>query len=131
MKKVILSVVIAAVVFTGCGGGDSSTAETLVIPTGYEYKVINNRGDAVEGQVGKRVIKLYSDSKAVADPKSVHKGVVVNINGVDSKTMPIQESYIDDDIVVAVYDEGSELITAVEAVSITDDVPVVLVNLSI
>jgi len=140
-KKIFYGAVVALVLVTGCGnnekkelGGVEPIDEgraTVVTPNVYTHKVINNKGEAVNSRLGALTIQLYSDVQDQADPKSLHKGVVVNINGEDSQTMPIQASYLGDDIVVAIYNERGDLITTTEAVEVTDDTPVVLVNVTI
>ena len=55
----------------------------------------------------------------------------MNVNGKQSETMPIQASYVGDEIVVALYDEKNKLLVVSDAVEVTNNVPVVLVNLSI
>jgi len=139
MRNSFLSVAVATLILTGCGSNGTSTGASdngggnvdVVSPTGYENLVINNKGDAVESKLGKLSIKLYSNVADEADAKSMHKGVVVNVNGQDSETMPIQASYVGDEIKVAVYDDKNNLIVVSDAVEVSDDVPVVLVNVSI
>jgi hypothetical protein len=84
----------------------------------------------VEGKLDNYTIKIYSNSEEVADPKSMHKGVVVKINGKDSEVMPIQISYLNKEIVVAIENEKGEEVAISEAIAVTD-VPVVVVELSI
>ena len=142
MKKSFFSVAVAALILTGCGssngtestsneGTNSEPIVAIQAPSGYENPVINNKGNKVESKLGKLSIKLYSAVNDEGNAQSTHKGVVVNVNGKDSSTMPIQASYIDDEIVVAVYDEKNKLVVVSDAVEVTNDVPVVLVNLSI
>ncbi|CAA6815418.1 MAG: Unknown protein [uncultured Sulfurovum sp.] len=138
MKKSFLSVAVATFILTGCGSNGSNTGDSddggnpeVVAPVGYDSLVINNKGDVVESKLGKLSIKLYSNVADVADAQSMHKGVVVNVNGEDSETMPIQASYVGDEIKVAVYDENNKLLAASDAIEVADDVPVVLVNVSI
>ena len=133
LVKKIFSVAVMAMVLIGCGNGSKSSSEEELnanIPLGYEYKVINNRGLAVESRLGKYMISLLSDTQETKDPKSVHKGIVVNINGQDSDTMPIQSTYINKVIVVAIYNEEDELLGSKE-VDVTNDAPVVLVNIDL
>jgi hypothetical protein len=121
-----------SLLLVGCGGGDtpSSTQNEVKIPTTYSYKVINNRGLVVEGKLDNYTIKIYSNSEEVADPKSMHKGVVVKINGKDSEVMPIQISYLNKEIVVAIENEKGEEVAISDEIEVTD-VPVVVVEFSI
>lgn len=122
-----------SLLLVGCGGGDTPSTTTqneVKVPTTYSYKVINNRGLVVEGKLDNYTIKIYSNSEEVADPKSMHKGVVVKINGKDSEVMPIQISYLNKEIVVAIENEKGEEVAVSEAIAVTD-VPVVVVELSI
>ncbi|MBU1667435.1 hypothetical protein KKC13_03395 [bacterium] len=123
-----------SLLLVGCGGGDTASTETaqnsVTVPTTYNYKVINNRGLAVEGTMDNYTIKIYSTTEEVADPKSMHKGVVVTINGKASEVMPIQISYLNKEIVVAVENEKGEQVAVSDAIEVTD-VPVVVVELSI
>jgi len=143
MKKSFVSVVVVALILTGCGNGtntenkdtggasNSSSNSEIVTPMGYENAVINNKGEAVQSKLGKFSIRLYSNAQDKPDAQSVHKGVVVNVNGQDSQTMPIQASYIGDKIKVVVYDENNNMLITSDAIQVVDDVPVVLANVTL
>ena len=133
LVKKIFSVAVMAMVLNGCGSSSKSSSGGELdehVPIGYEYKVINNRGLAVESQLGEYKINLLSNTQELQNPKSVHKGVVVNINGQDSDTMPIQATYLEKEIVVVIYDKDNVLLGA-KAVEVTNDAPVVLVNVEL
>lgn len=139
LNKRILGVIMTSILLLdGCGSNTTSKSTEAInnidegtYPKGYPYKVINNKSDVVESKLEKLTIRLYSNVKNKADSKSLHKAVVVNINGNDSKTMPIQSTYLGNEIIVGIYDEEGKLIIYSDVVEITDDVPVILVNLDI
>jgi hypothetical protein len=135
-KHLLLSVIVC-ISLTACGGSGSNeaTEEPSSTPehtNQYTHEVINNQGKPVESKLGKLNIKLYSNVNKEVDSKIHHVAVVVNLNGKDTKTMPIQANYIDEKIMVAVYDEkGKLLVKTDDGVEITDDTPVVVIKLKI
>ena len=138
-KKVFYSALTALLLVTGCGNdstGTNASTETGTTKDGggnpevYSYKVINNQGEAVASKLGSYEIYLYSDSEEKADDKSPHKGIVVKVNDENSELMPIQATYMHKDIVAKVY-KNSELVVETEAVEVTDDEPVVLIETKI
>jgi hypothetical protein len=136
-KKIAYGALVALLLITGCGSNSSSSSESVdsgelqnSSDSRYIYKVINNRGEAVTSEVGAYEIALYSDTKEKANDKSPHKGVVVKLNSNDSALMPIQETYMHKDIVAKIYEEGS-LIGETEAVEVTDNKPVIMIDVAI
>lgn len=130
VKNTIITVA-ALFLLVGCGDGSGSSLKTETkIPSNFSYKVVNNRGLVVESKLDNYTIKIYSDSNEEANPKNIHKGVVVKVNGESSETMPIEISYLNKNIIVVIYDElGNELAVSAE-IEVTD-VPVVVVELTI
>ena len=134
MKKQWVLALGVTLLLAGCG--KSSTSEEKVVnnhtkvPTSYSNKVINNRGLAVKGSVDGYGIRIYSNSKEVANPKSIHKGVVVKVNGKASKVMPIEIAYLGKSIVVALVNEKGEEVAVSDEIKVTD-VPVVVVEMNI
>ena len=99
-------------------------------PLKYTHKVVNNQGIEVQGEVDEYIIKIYSDTEVEANPKHIHKGVVVKLNGEKSRVIPIEISYLDKNIMIGVYDKKGKRVTASETIKVTD-VPVVVVELHI
>jgi hypothetical protein len=120
----------ASLVLVGCGDSGSSVSTETKVPSSFTNKVVNNRGLVVESQLDGNSIKIYSDSVVTANPKNIHKGVVVKVNGKSSKTMPIEISYLNKNIIAIVSDStGKELAVSAE-IEVTD-VPVIVIELSI
>ena len=128
-KKTFYSVAMALLLLNGCGSNDTKT-DSSASDINYTYNVINNQGEAVKSKVGKYQIRLYSNYKEVADDRSPHKGVVVKINETESKLMAIQATYIDKKITAKVY-QNSKLINSPEAIEVTDENPIVKIDVEI
>jgi len=145
-KKIFYSALTALLLVTGCGSssndnspksvneGDNSpqSVNTTIETTKgvYKYKVINNMGKEVQTKVDKYKIAIYSDTKERAYDKSPHKGIVVRLNSKDSELMAIQSTYLGKDIVAKVYKDDKLLLTS-DVVNVTDDNPVVLIDVEI
>ena len=115
------------------GESDSSSTDqdsTSPLLTRYTQRVINNQGISVEGHIKNYTIRIYSKEAEVANSQSTHKGVVVKFDGDTSKSIAIQSSYLNKKIVIALYDTGGELITFSDEILVTDDAPVVIVEMS-
>ena len=129
MKKQLIEIVVISLLFIGCGGNstgsNTTTTENTNVPT---YKVINSRGIAVEGKLDNYTVKLYSDNEEEVKPQGRHKGVVVKYNGKTSESMAIQESYQGKNIVAGIYN-GDKLIKMSDSIKVTDDVPVVIMDI--
>ena len=104
--------------------------QDIKIPDNYSHRVINNQGIAVEGSINNYTIRIYSNSKEVANSQSRHQGVVVKINGEASENIAIQASYINKTIIVAVYDATGKIVKISDEIVVTD-VPVVIVELNV
>lgn len=129
-KKILVSLG-SLLVLIGCGGGASDeVTTTTAIPSTFSNKVINNRGLFVEGTVNGYGIKIYSDSIESANPQEIHKGVVVKINGKASEVMPIQVSYLNKNIVVALLNEQGEEVAISSEILVTD-IPVIVVEMTL
>jgi len=129
MKKQLIEIVVISLLFIGCGGNstgsNTTTTENTNVPT---YKVINSRGIAVEGKLDNYTVKLYSDNEEEVKPQGRHKGVVVKYNGKTSESMSIQEIYQGKNIVAGIYN-GDKLIKMSDSIKVTDDVPVVIMDI--
>ena len=130
---ILLSIVFSLI---GCGG-DSVTSKDNSIrttpsskPLKYTHKVINNQGIEVKGKVDEYAIKIYSDSDIKANPKNIHKGVVIKLNGKTSKVIPIEISYLNKEIMVELYNKRGKLIITSDLIQVID-VPVMIVELTI
>ena len=132
MKKQWIVALGITLLLAGCGNSSSSEEKELntKVPTSYSNKVINNRGLAVEGSVDGYGIRIYSNSKEEANPKSIHKGVVVKVNGKTSEVMPIEIAYLGKSIVVALVNDKGEEVAVSDEIKVTD-VPVVVVEMNI
>lgn len=126
--KKVIGILSVLVLIAGCG--NNTTSVESKIPLEYSYKVVNNRGLVVEGQLGNYKIKIYSDSNETANPQNIHKGVVVNINGKSSEMIPIEISYLNKNIIVSIYDETGNELAVSEVIKVTD-VPVVVIDMSV
>jgi len=104
--------------------------QDIKLPDNYSHRVINNQGIGVEGSVNNYTIRIYSNSEEIANPQSLHKGVVVKVNGEASENIAIQASYINKTIIVAIYNSNGKLIKISNEIVVTD-VPVVIVELNI
>jgi len=141
-KKIFYSTLTVLLLATGCGSSGSndndasdnssqSVNTTIETTKGvYKYKVINNRGEEVQTKVDKYTIAIYSDTKERAYDKSPHKGIVVRLNSKDSELMAIQSTYLEKDIVAKVY-KDDELVLTSDVVKVTDDNPVLLIDVEI
>ena len=130
MKK-YLTIAGLSLFLVGCGeSGSIEEKSSTNLPEQYSYKVINNRGLVVEGKLDSYKIKIYSDNEGSANPKDIHKGVVVKVNGKSSETMPIEISYLNKNIIVVIYDESGKEVAVSEEIQVSD-VPVLIVELSI
>ena len=115
----------------GCGGSSAIESSTSTkLPENYSYKVVNNQGTSVAGKVSGYTIKIYSDNKELANPKDIHKGVAVKINGKTSEVIPIDIVYLNKNIVVALFNDKGEQVAVSEEVLVTD-VPVVVVEITL
>ena len=130
-KKTFYSVAMALLLLNGCGSNDTKTdSSASASDINYTYSVINNQGEAVKSKIGEYEVYLYSNYKEVADDKSPHKGVVVKINETESKLMSIQATYIDKKITAKVY-QNDKLINNPEAIEVTDENPIVKIDVEI
>ncbi|MBU1667433.1 hypothetical protein KKC13_03385 [bacterium] len=102
---------------------------TLKLPEGYNYRMINNQGIAVESKLDNYTIKLYSNYNETISPQSRHSGVVVKINEEVGENIAIQATYLGKSMVVAVYNERNELVIVSDIIEVID-VPVIVVTLS-
>lgn len=117
---------------TSTANVDTTTNEettTLKLPEGYNYRMINNQGIAVESTLDNYTIKLYSNYNETASPQSRHNGVVVKINEEVGENIAIQATYLGKSMVVAVYNERNELVIVSDIIEVID-VPVIVVSLS-
>lgn len=89
---------------------DQMNQNSVLLPDGFIYGVINNKGEAQEISVTadgiNYDIKLYADYEEIPDLQQNHKAVRVTVNGVQSLNMIIQNSYGNHNIVAAVYVDG-------------------------
>ncbi len=137
-KKTFYITVMALLLLNGCGNKDKTETSTTdgtynnggSYSQEYSYKVINNRGEDIKSKIGEYDISLYSNYKEVADDKSPHKGVIVKLNEKESELMAIQASYIGKEIKARVY-KDNELITTTEPIEVTDDNPIVKIDIEI
>ncbi len=87
------------------------TGDTVNLPEGFTYRVINNLGVELESTITldsqNFTVRLFSDENITANDQINHVGVFANVNGQNS-TFQIQNSYAN--VVVAVYDETSKLV---------------------
>ena len=122
----------ASLVLVGCGenGGTGATVTETKIPSTFSNKVVNNRGLVVESKLDGNTISIYSDSSITANPKDIHKGVVVKVNGKSSETMPIEISYLNKNIVAVVSDSTGKELAVSDEVQVMDE-PVIVIEVNI
>ena len=113
---------------------DGLNANTVRLPDGYVYRVINNKGEEVNTTVEvdgtTYLIKFYANYEETFDRQKNHKAIRVTINGVQSETLSIQNTYVGNNIVAGIYlDERlihvSNLteVTNAPGISIVVDIP--------
>ncbi len=122
-----------SLILAGCGKSSSeptAAATKTKIPSNFSHKVVNNRGLVVESKLDGNTISIYSDSIIKANPKDIHKGVVVKVNGKSSETMPIEISYLNKNIVAVVTDSNGKELAVSDKVKVTDK-PVIIIELNI
>ncbi len=112
---------------------DNSNNDTpknsATLPASYTHRAINNQGISVEGSLQTYTIRIYSDSKERANAQSLHQGVVVRFNGKTSENIAIQSSYVNKKIVIAIYDATGHLVKVSDEILVTDDVPIIIVEM--
>lgn len=106
-------------------------SEAVTLPTGYSYGAINNTGTVVEGQVADYRVVLYSNYEEQVNGQSLHHGIVVKVNEESSEVISIQATYIGHTIVAALYDASGALVKVSDITEVTDDTPIVFIELSI
>jgi hypothetical protein len=105
------------VLLNGYGHWVKGAVETLFVakdglslPSGYQYQVIDSRGESVEGSHGEYKIVLLADYNESVDAQSNHLSILVRINGVDTTPLHIQSSYSGHTLVVALYNQEGLLV---------------------
>lgn len=132
MKKIVLLSMFILLVFVGCNDTDKTAQniENIKLPNGYSYKAINNRGVAVEGQIGIYQIKVFSNYEETVNPQSRHHSIVVTMDDKNSEEIPLQLSYIDKTVVVAVY-KDAQLVGQSDIITMNEDEPLTIVNVTL
>lgn len=132
MKKIVLFSMFILLIFVGCNNTDTSAQniENIKLPSGYSHKAINNRGVGVEGQIGIYKIKIFSNYEETANPQSRHHSIVIKIGNQHSEEIPLQSTYINKMVVVAVY-KDAQLVGQSDIVTINEDEPLTIVNITL
>lgn len=107
-------------------------SSSLELPTGYDYRAINNSGIEVETTIDidgtTYTVKLYADYTENANDQANHTGIVVKVNGENAPTIQIQETYRTKNIVAGIYNPVGELVAISDIVAVDDSAPVTIIN---
>ncbi len=107
---------------------------TVELPSGYTYGVINNSGEEIETTIEvdgvSYFVKLYANYAESADSQKNHKGAKIKVNGVESETLSIQSTYVGHEIVAAIYKDDS-LVAVSELTLVDEDAPGVILTVDI
>lgn len=106
------------------------TGEVKKLPVEYAYKAINNSGASVVGEIGDYKIEIVSNYEEEVQSQSRHYSIVVEIGDEVSQEIPIQLSYMDKTIIVAVY-KDNHLVGMSEILTVNDIEPLMLVNIDV
>jgi len=153
MRKIV-SFSIVALLLVGCNEADrvleSDNSEQVVIsantestlssaldisevkklPVEYAYKAINNSGVFVTGELDDYTIEIVSNYEEEVQSQSRHYSIVVEIADKVSQEIPIQLTYMDKTIIVAVY-KDNHLVGMSEILTVNDIEPLMLVNIDV
>jgi len=104
----------------------------IQLPTGYDYRAINNSGTEVETTIDINGItysvKLYANYAETANDQANHTGIVVKVNGENAPTMQIQETYRTKNIVAGIYSPAGELVAISNIVAVDASAPVTILD---
>jgi len=130
-KKSISVALLLGFFLIGCGQNNQIEEKTnsIAMVDGFNYKVINNKDQAIKTTYKDYEIKVLSNSPEKAEPQSRHKGLVVKINGEKTKTLHLQDSYLGKEIIIGVY-KDNQLVKVSNVITI-EDKPVTIANMQL
>ncbi|MBU1667432.1 DUF5011 domain-containing protein [bacterium] len=108
---------------------NSGGTNDVTLPVGFNYRVINNLGEYVSSQVDGYEIQLYANYIEGANDQLNHTGVVTRLNGENTPTINIQNSYRSQQIVAALYDSIGRLVSVSIPTTVDAVAPITTVDL--